>query len=67
MPVKHPLSDTVALRVAQVYDGRTPLGTVAETVTGFTAIATDGTIVGTFASLREASRAFDEAAERGQR
>jgi hypothetical protein len=38
--------------------GRTPLGTIAETVTGFTAIKVDGLAIGTFPTLREASLAF---------
>jgi hypothetical protein len=44
--------------------GRTPLGTIVETVTGFTAVTTDGTVVGRFASLRQAARAFPTGGER---
>jgi hypothetical protein len=43
-----------------VSDGRTPLGTVEAVNGAFVAIDTAGIAVGTFASLREASRAFDE-------
>jgi hypothetical protein len=43
-----------------VSDGTTALGTVEAVNGAFVAIDTAGIAVGTFASLREASRAFDE-------
>ena len=42
-----------------VSDGRTPLA-IAETVTGFTAVTTDGVIIGKFSTLRAAA-SFGEA------
>jgi hypothetical protein len=60
MPVKHHPSNTDALRVAQVYDGRTPLGSVHAVAGGFVAItAIDESTIGVFRTLREAARAFD--------
>jgi hypothetical protein len=44
-----------------VSDGRTPLGTIAETVTGFTAVTTDGVIIGKFSTLKAAAASFGEA------
>lgn len=43
-----------------VTDGRTALGTIAEKVTGFTAVTTTGTVVGTFLTLREAAPSKQE-------
>jgi hypothetical protein len=51
-------------RRLSVADGRDALGVVKLSAGVFTAIATDGTIVGTFASLREAARAFSDGGQR---
>ncbi len=37
------------------------LGTIAETVTGFTAVTTDGVIIGKFSTLKAAAASFGEA------
>jgi hypothetical protein len=44
--------------------GRTPLGTIAETVTGFTAVTTAGIVIGTFPTLREAAAALPGGGDR---
>lgn len=60
MSIASKLSSTQARRVS-IYDGRVALGTIkvvhADT---FIAITTDGTVIGTFATLREAARTFDD-------
>jgi hypothetical protein len=47
-----------------VSDGRTPLGTIADTVTGFTAVTTAGIVSGTFPTLREAAAALPGGGDR---
>jgi hypothetical protein len=47
-----------------VSDGRLAVGTVEVVNGAFTAITTDGVILGEFATLREASRAFHDGGER---
>jgi hypothetical protein len=47
-----------------VSDGHTPLGTIADTVTGFTAVTTAGIVIGTFPTLREAAAALPGGGDR---
>jgi hypothetical protein len=44
--------------------GREALGTIAETVTGFTAVTTAGIVIGTFPTLREAAAALPGGGDR---
>jgi hypothetical protein len=50
-----------------VADGRTALGVVEQVGDCFVAITVDGSTIGTFPSLREASRALPGGGERGRR
>ena len=51
-----------------IADGRVTVGVVELTTDGiYIAVASSGAEIGRFRTLREAGRAFDEAAERGRR